>query len=78
MTDIRPFKIAIPEAQLTDLQQRLANTILASEAPGAGWSAGPTAGFVTGMIDRLRNGFDNVQRVARGEAALWVVPELAD
>lgn len=58
MTDIRPFKIAIPEAQLTDLQQRLANTILASEAPGAGWSAGPTAAFVTGAIDRLRNGFD--------------------
>lgn len=58
MTDIRPFKIAIPEARLTDLQQRLANTILASEAPGAGWNAGPTAGFVTGMIDRLRNGFD--------------------
>ena len=26
---------------------------------------------------RLRNAFDNVQRVARGEAALWVIPELA-
>ncbi|MEM7404251.1 MAG: 2-hydroxyacid dehydrogenase [Pseudomonadota bacterium] len=25
---------------------------------------------------RVRNGFDNVQRVARGEAPLWVVPEL--
>ena len=25
---------------------------------------------------RLRNAFDNVQRVARGEPALWVVPEL--
>jgi phosphoglycerate dehydrogenase-like enzyme len=25
---------------------------------------------------RLRNGFDNVQRVARGETPLWVVPEL--
>jgi pimeloyl-ACP methyl ester carboxylesterase len=58
MTDISPFKIAIPEAQLADLNQRLANTILASEAPGAGWTAGPTAGFVVGMIDRLRNGYD--------------------
>ena len=27
---------------------------------------------------RVRNAFDNVQRVARGEAPLWVVPELAD
>lgn len=25
---------------------------------------------------RIRNGFDNVQRVARGEAPLWVIPEL--
>lgn len=58
MTDIRPFKIAISEAQLADLNQRLANTILASEAPGAGWAAGPTADFVTSAIQRLRNGYD--------------------
>ena len=25
---------------------------------------------------RVRNAFDNVQRVARGEAPLWVIPEL--
>jgi glyoxylate reductase/D-3-phosphoglycerate dehydrogenase len=35
--------------------------------------AGPT---FESNITRLRNGFDNVQRVARGEAPLWVVPEL--
>jgi glyoxylate reductase/D-3-phosphoglycerate dehydrogenase len=35
--------------------------------------AGPT---FESNITRLRNGFDNVQRVARGEPALWVVPEL--
>ena len=58
MTNITPFKIAIPEARLADLHQRLANTLLASEAPGAGWSAGPTAQFVTRMIDRLQNDFD--------------------
>lgn len=27
---------------------------------------------------RVRNAFDNVQRVARGDAPLWVVPELVD
>lgn len=58
MTDITPFKIAIPEARLADLRQRLANTILPGEVPGAGWSQGPTIGFVAGMIDRLQNGFD--------------------
>ncbi len=35
--------------------------------------AGPT---FESNITRLRNGFDNVQRIARGEAPLWVVPEL--
>ena len=35
--------------------------------------AGPTFESNTA---RVRNGFDNVQRVARGSAALWVVPEL--
>ncbi len=37
--------------------------------------AGPTFESNT---NRVRNGFDNVQRVARGEAPLWVVPELED
>ena len=58
MTDITPFTIAIPEAKLADLHQRLANTILANEIPGAGWGYGPTRDFVSGMVDRLRNGFD--------------------
>ena len=37
--------------------------------------AGPTYESHTA---RLRNGFDNVQRVARGEAPLWIAPELLD
>ncbi len=36
--------------------------------------AGPTVESTTA---RLRNAFDNIQRVARGEPPLWVVPELA-
>ena len=36
--------------------------------------AGPTVESTTA---RLRNAFDNVQRVARGEPPLWIVPELA-
>lgn len=35
--------------------------------------AGPTQ---ESNIARLRNAFDNVQRIERGEAPLWVVPEL--
>ena len=37
-------------------------------------AAGPT---VESTAARLRNAFDNVQRVARGEPPLWLVPELA-
>lgn len=37
--------------------------------------AGPTFESNTA---RVRNAFDNVQRVARGEEALWIVPELAE
>lgn len=58
MSDITPFKIAIPEAELTDLKARLANTRLANEIPGAGWSYGMSSDFVTRAIERLKNGFD--------------------
>jgi phosphoglycerate dehydrogenase-like enzyme len=37
--------------------------------------AGPTFESNTA---RVRNGFDNVQRVARGDPPLWVIPELED
>ena len=37
--------------------------------------AGPT--FESNQA-RVRNAFDNVQRVARGQAPLWVIPELAE
>jgi len=36
--------------------------------------AGPTS---DNHVARFRNAFDNVQRVERGEAPLWIVPELA-
>ncbi|PWK63685.1 epoxide hydrolase family protein [Aminobacter sp. AP02] len=58
MTDITPFKIAIPETELADLQARLASTRLANEVMGAGWSYGMASGFVTRAIERLQNGFD--------------------
>ncbi|WP_406873222.1 epoxide hydrolase family protein [Aminobacter sp. P9b] len=58
MSDITPFKIAIPEAELTELQVRLANTRLANEIPGVGWSYGMASDFVTRAIERLKNGFD--------------------
>ena len=46
---------------------KLSNVILTAHLAGPTWESNVT---------RLRNGFDNVQRVARGEAPLWVVEEM--
>jgi len=46
----------------------LDNVVLTAHFAGPTWD---------NHVARFRNAFDNVQRVARGEAPLWVVPELA-
>jgi phosphoglycerate dehydrogenase-like enzyme len=47
----------------------LSNAILTPHMAGPTWQSWPR---------RFRNCFDNIQRVQRGEAPLWVVPELSD
>jgi len=46
---------------------KLDNVVLTAHLAGPTWESNVT---------RLRNGFDNVQRMARGEAPLWVVEEM--
>ena len=48
---------------------KLDNVLLTSHFAGPAWD---------NHVARFRNAFDNVQRVARGEKPLWVVPELAE
>jgi phosphoglycerate dehydrogenase-like enzyme len=48
---------------------KLPNVLLTAHFAGPTWD---------NHVARFRNAFDNVQRVARGERPLWVVPELAD
>ena len=48
---------------------KLDNVLLTSHFAGPTWD---------NHTARFRNAFDNVQRVARGEKALWIVPELAE
>ena len=57
MATITPFKIDVSAAQLQDLRDRLARTVMPSEVDGS-WSAGPTNAYVKGAIDRLLNGYD--------------------
>jgi phosphoglycerate dehydrogenase-like enzyme len=48
---------------------KLDNVLLTSHFAGPTWD---------NHTARFRNAFDNIQRVARGEKPLWVVPELAE
>ncbi|WP_423463433.1 epoxide hydrolase family protein [Promicromonospora sp. MS192] len=57
-TDIRPFRIAIPQADLDDLADRLARTRFAPAAPGDSWDYGTPESYLRGAVDRWRTGFD--------------------
>ena len=72
-TQIRPFTITIPEADLEDLQSRLARTRYAVSAPGDGWEYGTPTSYLQDMVERWKS-FDWRAQEARMNA----VPELRD
>lgn len=51
-TEIRPFTVEVPQAQLDDLQARLANTRFAPAAPGDSWDYGTPESYLRDMIGR--------------------------
>jgi pimeloyl-ACP methyl ester carboxylesterase len=58
MTDeITPFRIAIPDAALADLNDRLARTRWPDDHP-AGWERGVPADYLRALAQRWRTGFD--------------------
>jgi pimeloyl-ACP methyl ester carboxylesterase len=64
-TDIRPFRIEIPQAQLDDLADRLASTRWPDELPGSPWSKGPTVAYLRGLTDYWRTSYDWRQQESR-------------
>jgi epoxide hydrolase len=67
--EIRPFRIETPQADLDDLQSRLARTIWADELPSdpagsggpgrpAGWDYGVPTGYVKRLVEYWRTGYD--------------------
>jgi epoxide hydrolase len=77
-TDIRPFKIEIPEEAVDDLQSRLRNTRFADELPPEsfagklqgiptppGWEYGVPVGYVRERVERWRDAFDWREHEAR-------------
>ncbi|KRC62123.1 epoxide hydrolase [Agromyces sp. Root81] len=62
MTDdsplIRPFRIDVPQADLDELNRRLAETRWPDELPGVGWSYGTPSGYLRRITDYWRTSFD--------------------
>jgi hypothetical protein len=56
--EIRPFRIDIPDADLDDLRDRLARTRWPDGPDGDDWRAGVPAGYLRGLADHWRTGFD--------------------
>lgn len=55
---IAPFRIEIPQADLDDLQERLARTRWPDELPGAGWDYGIPLEYVKDLAGYWRSGYD--------------------
>ncbi len=53
---IDPFTIAIDQAQLNDLQERLARTRWPAELPGDGWDRGIPLDYVRVLAEDWRTG----------------------
>lgn len=57
-TDIRPFRIEVPQADLDDLNDRLARTRLPQPAPTDDWEYGVPNSYLAETVEYWRNGFD--------------------
>ncbi len=58
MTDIKPFRIDVPQADLDDLRARLANTRWPSQLPGTSWERGVPVDYLRDLADYWGTGYD--------------------
>jgi pimeloyl-ACP methyl ester carboxylesterase len=64
-SQIRPFRIDTPQADLDDLRDRLARTRWPSELPGPGWSRGVPVEYLLELAEYWRTGYDWREHEAR-------------
>ncbi|WP_448004623.1 epoxide hydrolase family protein [Agromyces bauzanensis] len=57
-TEIRPFRIDIPQDDLDDLKDRLARTRWPDELPGVGWTYGVPVDYLRGLAEHWRTSYD--------------------
>ncbi|HZN70153.1 MAG TPA: epoxide hydrolase [Micromonosporaceae bacterium] len=62
---MRPFRIAVPEADLTDLRDRLARTRWPDELPGVGWDRGVPLTYLRELVEYWSTGYDWREQEAR-------------
>src|SRR6476620_2710385 len=55
---IEPFTIAIPDADLDDLRERLTRTRLSAQLPDAGWDDGTERGYLAELVEYWRDDYD--------------------
>src|SRR6187401_254455 len=55
---MRPFRVAVPQSDLDDLQRRLARTRLPEALPGVGMDYGLPPSVVEAFLDRWRHHYD--------------------
>jgi microsomal epoxide hydrolase len=56
--DIEPFRIAVPDAVLADLRERLARTRFPDEIPGSEWSYGTNLAWLRELVEWWRERYD--------------------
>jgi pimeloyl-ACP methyl ester carboxylesterase len=56
--DIEPFRIAVPDAVLADLRERLARTRFPDEIPGSGWTYGTDLAYLRELVAYWRERYD--------------------
>ena len=64
-TEIRPFRIDIPQTDLDDLHDRLARTRWPDELPGVGWDRGVPLDYLKELAEHWRTSYDWREREAR-------------
>ena len=55
---IQPFTIAVPQATLDDLRERLARTRWPDEAENTGWNYGTNLGYLKELVDYWQHSYD--------------------
>ena len=53
-----PFTLHVPDEAIADLRDRLARIRFPDQAPGPAWAYGTDVGYLRGLLDHWRDGFD--------------------